>query len=108
MFFGQGVSTSVDIWALGIVLLHMIFVHPPFMELDEAQYMMQICLQRKTPDVPDFVDSDVQALLQACLNFEAENRPSANDLQKITAKLRPGKLFCLILITVSFHSRMNL
>ena len=76
------VGRKVDVWSLGITILEMIHVTPPFMvKYEPTAYMFALYTQGKSViQIPDFVANDIQDVLKKCLIVEVEERPHSKDL----------------------------
>ena len=74
----ERVGRKVDIWSLGVTILEMIYVKPPFFKLEGCQWMYRLTRnQAKPPEIPTFVDRRLQHLVTYCLAYDADNRKSA-------------------------------
>ncbi|KAI8874963.1 Pkinase-domain-containing protein [Backusella circina FSU 941] len=72
---------SIDIWSLGITAIEMVEGSPPHLE-DPDQAIQLLTTQRIPPNLqnPDQFSSTFRDFLGKCLQFNAENRPSASEL----------------------------
>jgi p21-activated kinase 1 len=72
---------SIDIWSLGITAIEMVEGSPPHLE-DPDQAIQLLTTQRMPPKLqnPDQFSSTFRDFLGKCLQFNAENRPSASEL----------------------------
>ena len=72
---------NVDIWSLGITAIEMVEGSPP--HLENPQQAIQILKTQHTPPSlknPDQLSPYFRDFLSQCLQFNAEDRPTAHDL----------------------------
>lgn len=72
---------SVDIWSLGITAIEMVEGSPPHLENPERAIRL-LTTKRVSPKLkdPSQLSLEFQDFLGKCLQFNAENRPSAAEL----------------------------
>ena len=70
----------VDIWSLGITILEMIYLEPPFMKDEPFKYMYCLAIKKRLPEIPQFVHVGIQEILKRCLMYDPTNRPIASEL----------------------------
>ena len=87
----EEVGRKVDIWSLGVTILEMIYVTPPFFKLEQCQWMYRLTTNpAKPPEIPTFVDQRLHQLLAYCLTYDADERKSAEWLlQFLIATVNP-------------------
>ncbi len=83
---GRPVSTSSDLYSLGVLLYEMLSGRRPFAELTSGELLYAI-LMRDAPPLPAIVDTDLNAIVQKCLRKAPAGRyPSvehfAQDIQR--------------------------
>jgi serine/threonine protein kinase len=91
---------SVDIWSLGITAIEMVEGSPPHLENPEKAIRL-LTTKRVSPELkdPDQLSSNFRDFLGKCLQFNAENRPSAAELLQhpfLTIAAPPSSLLPLI------------
>ncbi|KAI9364217.1 kinase-like domain-containing protein [Pilaira anomala] len=91
---------SVDIWSLGITAIEMVEGSPPHLENPEHAIRL-LTTQRVSPSLkdPDQLSLNFRDFLGKCLQFNAENRPTASELLQhpfLTKAAPPSSLLPLI------------
>ena len=78
---GQPVSTSTDIWSVGITLIEMVEGKPPHHDKPAVQVMYAIlCSDPPTLQEPQRFSPEFSSFIAACLLKDESKRPSASDL----------------------------
>jgi serine/threonine protein kinase len=74
----EGIGKHTDVWALACVIVEMRTGQRPWADMQEQQIMMAVCVQQRTPQVPE--DAPAAALLCQCFERRPTQRPTAADL----------------------------
>jgi hypothetical protein len=74
----EGIGKHTDVWALACVIVEMLTGQRPWVDMQEQQIMMAVCVQQRTPQVPD--DAPAAALLRRCFERRPTQRPAAANL----------------------------
>jgi len=74
-------SEKVDIWALGCILIEVFAGILPYADcVTMAQLSARILVQRQPPSVPGSVPPNIRQVICSCVNFNIDQRPTAQDL----------------------------
>jgi len=79
----NGYGRKADIWSLGCTILELLTAETPWGKnaFDNVMFALRrIGMGEETPPVPEDAPPDLQELVRACLQREAEARPSASEL----------------------------
>ena len=75
-------SSASDVWAYGVVLWEMVtLAEHPYGRYQHEQ-VVDMVLDRQTLDIPRNCPPFISQLMQACWQFEPENRPSFVDIAR--------------------------
>ncbi len=79
--FMNNYKEKSDIWSCGIILYTMLCGHPPFMGSDEKSIKSKILHSKLTFPTKDFknVSSEAKDFIKDLLNYDPNNRPSAEE-----------------------------
>jgi serine/threonine protein kinase len=78
------VTTRVDIWAWGCIMVEMLSGIMPWQDKPRPQQIMTVILMKKqSPDVPQSLAPSLNKLLKQCFHFDGSDRPSATGLVRI-------------------------
>lgn len=69
-----------DVWAYGCVVYEMCALRHPFEAKNQAALLCKILSGTRDAPVPTSYSTDLQTLIEACLQYETANRPSMSDL----------------------------
>jgi tetratricopeptide (TPR) repeat protein/tRNA A-37 threonylcarbamoyl transferase component Bud32 len=76
-------SEKVDIWALGCILIEVFAGILPYADcVTMAQLSARILVQRLPPSCPSTVQPALRNIISACVNFNCDSRPTAQDLHQ--------------------------
>lgn len=76
-------SEKVDIWALGCILIEVFAGILPYADcVTMAQLSARILVQRQPPSCPSTVQPHLRSIISACVNFDCDRRPTAQDLHR--------------------------
>ncbi|PWN30723.1 Pkinase-domain-containing protein, partial [Jaminaea rosea] len=80
---GKSYDQSADIWSLGITIYEMVTGNPPLADQEQMRAIMLIP-KNKPPRLPTDKDFSppMRDFVSSCLNEEAKERPSADELSK--------------------------
>jgi len=81
MIFGVPHSFPVDIWSLGVCLLELFLLKPPYYG-NALRCMFETATVGLVHCIPDKVSSNAKDFLKKCLTQNPKNRPCAEDLLK--------------------------
>jgi len=79
----ESIGRKVDVWSLGVTILEMIHIVPPFMKGGKAglmPFMFQLCYNKVVPAIPECVSDDIKLVLTKCLAFQVEDRSTSDEL----------------------------
>lgn len=76
----QGKHT--DIWGLAACVLHLVTGLPPYHDLTMMQTVSAM-MRERMPHVPETLPEWLQLLLKQCFSFDAQERPTANQLLEV-------------------------
>jgi len=78
---GQEYDTSVDIWALGILIMEMAEGDPPYIDLPELKALLLIC-NKGVPTLKDPINwtDDMKDFHKLCTAMKPSSRPNAVEL----------------------------
>eukprot|EP00930_Biecheleria_cincta_P043623 TRINITY_DN2993_c1_g1_i1.p1 TRINITY_DN2993_c1_g1~~TRINITY_DN2993_c1_g1_i1.p1 ORF type:complete len:536 (+),score=106.10 TRINITY_DN2993_c1_g1_i1:116-1723(+) len=79
----NGYGRKADIWSLGCTILELLTAETPWGKnaFDNVMFALRrIGMSEETPPVPEGAPPDVQDIVRACLQRDAEARPGAADL----------------------------
>jgi len=87
------ITEKVDIWAMGCIFVEICGGPLPYELITTlAELTRAMLVQRRTPDVPETIPSEIRCIFCSCLSFEYRMRPSAREchlrLQTSKSKLR--------------------
>jgi hypothetical protein len=80
MFEEQPLTTKVDIWAFGVVLVEALSGQVPWFGLRHHQIMTAVLVKKQIPTVPADLPAELQSLLARCFEHDPTKRPSATEL----------------------------
>merc|ERR1712096_441151 len=73
-------TTATDIWSMGVIFYNMITGRIPFKATDKYALMHKIASQTVEVTYPPKFPSSFHAIIEACLRFEPDRRPTAHQL----------------------------
>lgn len=74
-------TQASDVWSYGCTVLELLTGVPPWSDHAKADSLTEIIgYGAETPPLPDFVSAECKNFLQACLQREPEDRPTAQQL----------------------------
>eukprot|EP00931_Biecheleriopsis_adriatica_P089809 TRINITY_DN6388_c0_g1_i1.p1 TRINITY_DN6388_c0_g1~~TRINITY_DN6388_c0_g1_i1.p1 ORF type:complete len:1021 (+),score=225.65 TRINITY_DN6388_c0_g1_i1:108-3170(+) len=77
-------SNKVDVWAMGVVLYELVALVLPFSGTNVLALVMKIMNAEAEP-LPSGTSDEIRSIVNATLQKEAENRPSADELLQLPA-----------------------
>ncbi|CAB3408523.1 unnamed protein product [Caenorhabditis bovis] len=87
----KGYGRSVDIWAIGCTVIHMLSGVAPWKGMDMYQLTYKICLLQQKPPYPHGNREDVREFLDMCFEYLPDDRASASELLNTTfANVKPA------------------
>ncbi|KAL8437282.1 hypothetical protein ACSSS7_001045 [Eimeria intestinalis] len=90
---GNFVDQKVDIWGLACCLIEILGGPIPFEDIHSNEGVIQELLyKRRLPKVPSWFHPAVRGTLDRCFRWNASDRPDAQQLKDVFAKLTPGDL----------------
>ena len=79
----EAYSFKSDIWSLGCVLYEMIMLKPPFQASDMPGLFKRVC-RGSYEKLPSTYSNDLQRILKALLQVNADNRPSCEEIMNMS------------------------
>ena len=76
---GEDAGPKADVWAMGVVLHHMLAGQPPFTGKDTPEVLYRL-VHSKPDRLPAHIPSRLAAIVTDCLQKDAERRPTAIDV----------------------------
>jgi serine/threonine protein kinase len=73
-------STPCDVYSLGILLYEMLTLSVPFSKMTPYQVIFAVARDKKRPELPPGLPSEVRDLVVQCWNDEADLRPKITEL----------------------------
>lgn len=74
------VGTRSDIWSLGCLLIELATACKPWPDIQDLGHLFSLILNKETPPIPDHLSRDAQEFIRACLQYDKNDRPSAQEL----------------------------
>jgi serine/threonine protein kinase len=90
-----------DVFAFGLILFEILAARPAFPPgLDHWKIACRVAINGERPAIPDFVHPPVRALIEDCLEFEPDDRPTFGEIAdrlaemefKVTAGVNSAKV----------------
>lgn len=81
-WLGQAPTSSVDVWALGLILFEMLAGRLPYQASTAVDLAVQVCNPDPAPEPPEALalPNSISTLLARCLEKEPEQRPTAEQV----------------------------
>jgi mitogen-activated protein kinase kinase kinase ANP1 len=78
-----GHTFSADIWSVGCVMIEMLTGKAPWSSVSRSvKEILQLIISGRTPPIPKNISAECTTFIEACLQENYLNRPSASDLLK--------------------------
>jgi serine/threonine protein kinase len=87
------VTEKADVWSMGIVLWELVARQVPYADLSPQQIvagLMKGCLR---PKIPEWVEDEWRLLIESCLDFNPQARPSFRELSSKLERVRDEAAF---------------
>ena len=76
-------SQKVDIWSFGIILWELLTRQIPYNNWGQSQVMWEVGNNRISTPIPSNCPTQIGAILTSCIDFDAEKRPTFEDISKM-------------------------
>ncbi|CAE7675276.1 unnamed protein product, partial [Symbiodinium necroappetens] len=72
------ITEKIDVWAMGCIFVEVCGGPLPYENITTlADLTKEMLINRRTPDIPDFIFGSMREICSSCLSFHYEKRPSS-------------------------------
>jgi serine/threonine protein kinase len=80
LFNEESITSAVDIWSWGIIMVEMVTGEVPWHGMRPQQIAMAVGIKKRTPSIPGVLPESIKAILQQCFEHDPTLRPAASEL----------------------------
>ena len=87
------VTEKADVWSMGIVLWELVARQVPYANLSPQQIVAGLMQGFLRPEIPCWVEDEWRILIESCLDFDPQARPSFRELSSKLERVRDEAAF---------------